>query len=129
MGGIFSLIITRPMERFDFVFSYWLFLWWVLYYVLRLTPYNPKFFLLIGLIENIGLFFFLAPEKKSFFLLVNTFIKVIPLYLVWNRPTGTRDIYAGLVLFAIYILWLKLNGQPLIKNRTPLADLLAHKDT
>jgi hypothetical protein len=111
------------MSRFDFVLSYWLFVWWILYYA-SLTPFNPKIFLALGLIENIGLFFLLAPEKRPFFVLVNTFIKVIPLYLVWNRPTKPRDIYAGLALFLIYFIWLKLNGEPLIKARTPLADFL-----
>jgi hypothetical protein len=111
------------MPRFDFVFSYWLFVWWILYYA-SLTSFNPKIFLTIGLLENIGLFFLLAPEKRSFFVLVNTFIKIIPLYLVWKRPTGLRDFYAGLILFLIYIIWLKLNGEPLVKARTPLADFL-----
>ena len=115
------------MTRFDFVFSYWLFVWWIIYYVFRATPFNPKLFLTLGLLENIGLFFFLAPEKRSFFVLVNTFIKIIPLYLIWNRPTRPRDIYAGLTFFLIYIVWLKLNGELIFKTRTPLTEFIKDK--
>ena len=40
------------MNRIDFVFSYWIFLWYILY-EFKITQYNPKWALTFGLIENI----------------------------------------------------------------------------
>ena len=43
-------------NRFDFVFSYWIFAWYILY-ICNIVKYNPKWALTIGLVENIGILF------------------------------------------------------------------------
>ena len=110
--------------RFDFVLSYWFFAWWVLYYSGFVT-FSPKLFLLAGLIENIiQLFLFTPTENTQLMLLLNVFIKVVPLILVWNTVTQTRDIVFGFVLVLVYLAWLKLNQEDVIKFRTPMMDFL-----
>lgn len=37
--------------RLDYVFSYWIFAWYLLY-IAKITKYNPKFVLILGIIEN-----------------------------------------------------------------------------
>ena len=43
--------------RFDLVYSYWIFAWYLLY-IFKIIPYNPKLVLIIGVVENfLGLIF------------------------------------------------------------------------
>ena len=100
--------------RSDFIFSYWIFSWFLLYYF-NIVKYSPKFVLILGLIENCFLLLFLIIYKSTLykitkFIVINTIIKVIPLYLVWNDKIIKRDIYATIILFLIYLLWIYLNG-------------------
>ena len=114
------------IPRLDFVFSYWIFAWWLLY-AAGFTSFNPKLILILGIIENsIGLFF-LPTEKILFYLVINLFIKVIPLYLVWNTQIQQRDIVFTFVLFLIYLAWVKLNGVDMFKRITPITDWLLRK--
>ena len=100
--------------RSDFIFSYWIFAWFLLYYF-NIIKYSPKFVIILGLIENCFLLLFLIIYKSTLykitkFIIINTIIKVIPLYLVWNDKIIKRDIYATIILFLIYLLWIYLNG-------------------
>ena len=71
-------------NRFDFVFSYWIFLWYILY-ILKVVIYNPKWALTISLIENtfaLALMFFYKNSFINifFFCFINLFIKILPLW-------------------------------------------------
>ncbi len=101
--------------RLDFVFSYWVFAWFLLYYF-KLTSFNPLFALEIATIENIILLFLMIYYKVSIFniisfLFINFFIKVLPLIYLWNIKTVKRDIIASIILFLIYLLWLFINNK------------------
>ena len=114
------------IPRLDFVFSYWIFAWWLVY-AAGFTSFNPKLILILGIIENtIGLFF-LPKEKILFYLVINLFIKVIPLYLVWNTKIQQRDVVFTFVLFLFYVAWVKLNGVDMFKRITPITDWLLRK--
>jgi len=110
------------MYRFDFVFSYWIFFWY-LCYVVGLTTYNPKFAILLGLLENAGLLMVMLYYQYKYiahFLIVNFFIKVIP---YWSLPFSTKkDIYALVLYFFIYLIWCSINGQTMddVKARLQL---------
>ena len=111
--------------RFDFVASYWLFIWWVLYYF-GVLPFNPKLFLILGTLENALGIFILPKEKLPFYIVINFFIKVLPLILVWNTVTRTQDVIFGLFMGIVYLAWLRVNREEVLKVRTPLTDFL-HK--
>jgi hypothetical protein len=104
--------------RYDLVFSYWILVWWMLY-ICRLTGhYNPKFLLILGIIENLVVIFaMIYYQTKSYliflFILIFIFIKIIPLYIIRNSIIQINDIYASILLFSIYLLWLHLNHIPL----------------
>jgi hypothetical protein len=114
------------VPRLDFVFSYWIFAWWILYTV-GVTTFNPKLVLILSIIENSLGLFFLPREKILFYLVINLFIKVIPLCLVWNTKVNQRDIVFTCVLFLIYLAWVKLNGVDMFKRVTPITDWLLRK--
>jgi hypothetical protein len=61
-------------QRFDFVFSYWIFIWYLLY-MLKIVIYNPKWALMIALIENtfaLALMFFYKNSFINIFLFKNS---------------------------------------------------------
>ena len=100
--------------RFDLVFSYWILLWFIIYEC-NFTTYNPKFALLIGLFENMVYLLYMIFYKNSIssiwlFVIINFFIKIVPLYIVANTVIHKRDIIFTLLLIAIYIIWLVVNN-------------------
>ena len=116
--------------RFDLVFSYWVYIWYILY-AFKITNYSPKFPLVLGLIDNIVMLCLMILYSTSFhtilyFIIINTIIKVIPLYYLWSQPIRLKDIYLTLGLFLCFILWLHINEQSLIGNIKLVHDSLLY---
>jgi len=128
--------------RMDLVFSYWIYLWYILY-AFKFIKYSPKLALTIGLIDNIVMLFLMihfGSSKKTIvtFIIVNTLIKIVPLYYLRAERIKVKDLLFTCVLFAVFVLWLHINRQSLIgnlklvhdsllynKNKTPIMSLLA----
>ena len=116
--------------RIDLVFSYWVYFWYILY-ALKLTTFSPKFPLLLGLLDNIIMFIFMVMYGTSkttifYFLVINTIIKVVPLYYMRNQPIQMKDIYFTFFLFLVFMLWLHMNQQSLIGNLKLIHDSLLY---
>ena len=116
--------------RIDLVFSYWIYFWYILY-AFKFTNFSPKFPLIIGLLDNIVMFFMMLAYGTSFntivsFLFINTFLKIIPLYNLRNEQIKIRDIIFTVVLLFIYIIWLHINGDSLIGNAKLIHDSLLY---
>ena len=99
------------LYRIDFVFSYWIFAWYLLF-IFKYTKYSPKLALIIGIIHNTLLLISMIFYKYNiinilFFCIINFCIKIIPLWTLRNN--NIYDIRATLVLFFIYNIWLYLN--------------------
>ena len=114
-------------QRFDLVFSYWIFLWYILY-ILKLVKYNPKWALTIGLIENTFLFALMIFYKNSFiniflFCFINILIKILPLWSLRKTKYAINGFYSLIILFCIYLLWLKINNFDILQN-TKLFDYI-----
>lgn len=117
--------------RIDFIFTYWIFAWY-LAYIAKLTPYNPKWALILGIAENIIqtivlVLYGASSYSISLFLLINILIKGIPLYTIYNTKTTTKDIYALFVLFAIYVVWVHVNGRTVIGYHQKTFDSILHE--
>lgn len=116
--------------RADLVFSYWIYIWYILY-AFKFTIYSPKFPLVLGLIDNIIMLILMLSYGTSrrtifYFIIVNTFIKVAPLYYLRNETISIRDIYLTFCLFLVFIFWLHLNKQSLIGNIKLVYDSLLY---
>jgi hypothetical protein len=114
--------------RIDLVFSYWIYFWFILY-VFKIAVYSPKFPLTLGLIYNIIMLVLMLLYGTSkltifYFIIINTVIKVIPVYYLRNEPFKMRDIIFTAFLFIIFILWLHLNRQSLFGNAKLIHDSL-----
>jgi signal transduction histidine kinase len=132
--------------RIDLVFSYWIYIWFVLY-IFKYTSYSPKFALTLGVLDNIVLLFLMfiwgtSVKTIIWFVIINTLIKVVPLYYLRSEPYKIKDIYFTAGLFFIYIIWLHINNQSLVgnikiihnsllygKNETPFMNLLSKIET
>lgn len=124
--------------RLDYVFSYWIFAWFVLYYF-KIVSHSPLFILLFASIENVVLFiihiinFIIDNSYYNFFkligfIIINFCIKVLPLYYIIKIENDVKtfeelfklinkdDILISLYLFIIYIFWLFINKAICIKN-------------
>lgn len=108
--------------RFDYVFSYWIFAWFILYY-LKLTTYSPLFILLVGVVDNTFLFFSVINKKEIAlrieFLIINFFIKILPIIIIIksnNNKIKISDILATIILLLLYIIWLIINRKIIIEN-------------
>jgi len=105
--------ILETLFSFIYVFSYWIFNWF-LFFEFGWTKYNPFYFLCIALGVNLILlgmmiYFQNDPFVILLFIIINLFIKVLPIYLLWGTPFQWKDIQAGLILFGIYLLFLAWN--------------------
>ena len=103
------------MIRIDYIFSYWIVFWYILY-ICNFIKYNPKFVIILGLIENLCillLMFYYNTKSRliSLFLIMVFLLKIIPLYIIWNTKISINDIYFTGFVFIIYLLWMFINKQ------------------
>lgn len=101
--------------RYDLVFSYWIFAWYLLY-MGGATTYNPKIALIVGVIHNSIMLLTMIYYKNDWihilsFCFINLCIKVIPLWTVRNDAYRWKDFYALVVYYMIHLVWLYVNNQ------------------
>ena len=51
-----------------------------------------------------------------YFIIVNTFIKVLPFYYLKSEKIKVKDIYFTLGIFVFFIIWLHINNESLTGN-------------
>jgi hypothetical protein len=106
--------------RGDLVFSYWIYVWYLLY-IFKFIKYSPKIPLILGLIDNIIMLLMMLLYGTSsrtifYFIVINTLIKVMPIYYLRNETIKMNDIYFMFGLFLVFIIWLQINKQNLVGN-------------
>ena len=108
------------MIRDDFIFSNWIVVWFILYY-LGLIEYSPLFILVLGLLHNIYIIGLMAVNKIRFltiiqFSIIVLFAKFIPFYLIRNEKIKMNDIIFTLLILNLYLVWLLVNGTDVIQT-------------
>ena len=96
---------------YKFFFSDWLYIWFILY-KFKVTNFNPIILILIGIIENIIIigFLFKYVNKIKYYKKVTIYftIKLLILYLLQNTDYKLNDFIAGIILYIIYNIYLKI---------------------
>jgi hypothetical protein len=134
--------------RFDFLFSYWMTIWFFLYWFVPKTKpsvspithtfyewMNPILVFFLGLGENAFTFALLAYYRKNTtillkFMAMMLFTKFLPILLLWNHPFHfLANFVIGSIVFLLYNLYLTWNGTDIynIYSRT-FTSLLEDKD-
>jgi hypothetical protein len=118
--------------RPDLVFSYWIYIWFLLY-LFKIINFSPKFPLIIGLIDNIIMLIMMFLYGTNYitilyFIVINTLIKIIPLYYLWREHIKLKDIYFTVILAFVFILWLHINKKSLIGNIKVIHDSLLYSE-
>jgi hypothetical protein len=116
--------------RADLVFSYWIYVWLILY-ACKYLKYSPKFALILGLLDNTVMLLFMSLFGTSmrtifYFVIINTTIKVLPLYYLRQERITAKDVYFTCGLFIIFVVWLHINEQSLIGNIKTIHDSLLY---
>jgi hypothetical protein len=99
--------------RLDFIFSYWILAWFLLY-VAGLVKASPKLGILLGILENFAAVLIFAMNGVSwitiaYFIGINTLLKGIPYYIVRRDTIFLRDFVNILAVFFAYCVWLWIN--------------------
>lgn len=99
---------------FDELFSVWVFLWFVLYY-LKLIKYSPKLWLiLITIYAALSILYMMYIQLKPIYILTVVALmvtsKIIPLYIIFNDVIKINDILFGFGIGILYLLWLNYNN-------------------
>ncbi len=105
------------------VFSVWIFIWFILFYI-HIIPFNPLFFLIISLhiIIICGLYILYFNHINYYniikYIIINIFMKLIPILLLIEFPLVfyLYDIYFGIFLFITYNILMKFMNKNLIQN-------------
>jgi len=100
---------------YDLLFSYWIFVWFILYYT-KVLPYNPKWIFIIAIIYIfiaiiIMIYKKLRPINIFVFFILGIIFKVFPVYLIRNDSTRINDIIFGIILFLFYYAWVYKKGK------------------
>jgi len=120
------------MLRPDLVFSYWIFFWYILYIFHIKNKYNPKFGIILGIIENLILLFFMLFYKTKlklvvFFFIMLIIMKIIPFLTLIKTKINKKDIFMTFFLFILYIVWLNINNMNLYDLYNKSYDLIHNK--
>ena len=95
---------------YDLLFSYWLVIWFILYYF-NIIIYNPKWLFIIAIVYIFIVIVLmikknLSPTKIFVFFILGIIFKGLPLYLIRNKVTTYKDIIFGIVVFLLYFVWI-----------------------
>lgn len=112
--------------RFDYLFSYWIVIWFLIYYFIQPSHskivqfirnnMNPTIGLLIALLENIITFIFIVNSHFEWwfffvFIFMMVSIKILPIYLLRNTKIHLiPNIISLISIFFIYNVYLLVNN-------------------
>ena len=112
MKESFMANFIRP----DFIFSYWIFAWFVLHF-LRFVKASPKLLIILGLIENIVSVLFILKAGFYYvfrFVFINFFLKVVPLMLMSHQKITKYDLLFSIGVFLVYLVYLLFNKESIV---------------
>jgi hypothetical protein len=127
--------------RPDYLFSYWTFVWFLIYYFFpySLSPSfkengNPLLILCLELLVNIFQFIYFIFSNLPFdvlviFLCIIFFTKGLPIYLLSKYKINWKNnIFMFIIIFFIYNCYLFLNGTNIIKIYKNINKSIINKD-
>ena len=112
------------MIRIDFIFTYWILLWYFLY-IFKIVISSPKIAFVLGILHNIILVLFLIYDKICFklgkyqtiilYVFILFVIKIIPLFTIRKDKIKLDDFLNLCFLFLLYNLWLFIQNKKMLE--------------
>ena len=98
--------------RADFIFSYWIFIWFILF-ELNFIPFNPFIILVFALIINtidflIKIFLKYSHKSLLYYFIINIFIKILPIVILLFQRQNTfssEDLDFTIIYFILFLIW------------------------
>ena len=117
--------------RFDYLFSYWIYAWFIIYYFVDTTGgskisafvkrwLNPKFALYIALLENMAtlpviIYYSVGIAIVLKYISMMFIVKIFPILLLRKDPIKwPADVFTFFVIFGIYNIYLSMNDESFI---------------
>jgi len=119
------------MSSPDLIFSYWIFVWYLLYYF-GFVSCNPKFAIICGIFENLFIVMLMVYYQTRIklvllFLIMFLVLKVFPIFTIWREKVRIGDIKATAALFGIYLFWVIIVNKKTVYDFTrQTTDLIMH---
>jgi hypothetical protein len=117
----FNFIMEKQItkNRPDYIFSYWVLLWFLLY-IAKIIHYNPKPLFVFGIFFSVFQIVIMFLYNKEFnyifaFILANILMKILPFYFLYKTKVTRQDYYAIAISIFVYITWLKINNKNIYK--------------
>lgn len=106
-------MVNQKVLRPDFIFSYWIFIWYVLF-ILKIVKQNPFYILCFALLINsfdmiIKIYLNYPKNVILSFIIINIFLKVLPIIHLMSITDKKFDIVALIYVFIVYMIWLWIN--------------------
>lgn len=100
--------------RLDFIFTYWIFTWYVLY-SLRIVSVSPKLVLCIAVLSCaisfvVLLYRRIRPYNLIKFFSMNMILKFLPLYTLMSQDVSADQVIASLLVAIVYITYVNANN-------------------
>lgn len=103
--------------RIDYILSFWIFAWFLLFFF-GITKFSPFFVLLLGVIHNTTAYFIEGRGRpivdQLIFIIGNFIIKLAPvLYLIIRKQAhiSINDIIVTFIVFMVYTIWMFINNR------------------
>lgn len=110
--------------RADFVLSYWVFTWFLLY-IFHIVDVAPFLLIILGLVFSVIELFYLIFVKASTynivkFTVINTIFKSLPIYMLWGTTISRYEMKCSILFLLTYIIWLYIHNINPIKVYTDI---------
>ena len=118
--------------RTDLLFSYWIFAWAILYFMNILTV-APKLLIILALLEVVYAVYVALIKKYTMYgiirlLFMNFWIKVVPLYYLWDVSITYKELMYSSLLFVVYLIWLYMNNQTFYNVYNTIINIKNYRD-
>lgn len=118
--------------RADKFFSIWIFIYTIAY-IFKITPYNPIILICIALTFFVFSLFIITynlNEKSllSYYLIVNTIAKIIPLFIIINNKITNDDIIFTIYFILLYVIYMQIIKEDIICVYRDYIEFIIDKD-
>jgi hypothetical protein len=110
--------MDKPVVTLDKFLSIWIFIYTIAY-LIGIVPYNPIILISIALTYFLISLFIIIPQLNdrsllTYYIIINTLGKIIPLSLIINKKINNSDIIFTIYFIIAYIVYMYIVNENII---------------